>query len=130
MLIWSRNGIFLLDSQSGNIKGFSEPSGGAILLEFRLIKSLNNFIKRFYQLNVQTHLFSSLTLNILKSIYLKKLFLICKQSTIKRKLSLGSVNKMKEIIFELKKMKVIIRNPLQINQGKLKNLKLMIISLT
>ena len=35
---------------------------------------------------------------------------------------------MKEIIFELNKMKVTIRNPLQINQEKLKNLNPMKIS--
>ena len=39
---------------------------------------------------------------------------------IQRKLSLRSVNKMKEIIFELNKMKVIFWKPLQINYRKLK----------
>ena len=45
LLIWSRNGIFLFESHSGNIEGFPDPNGSAILLEFRLILSLNNFIK-------------------------------------------------------------------------------------
>ena len=50
-------------------------------------------------------------------------------SAIKGKLILRNVNnKKKKIIFELNKMKVIIRNPLQINQGKLKNLEPMKIS--
>ena len=39
---------------------------------------------------------------------------------IQRKLSLRSVNKMKEIIFELNKMKVIFWKPLKINYRKLK----------
>ena len=46
-------------------------------------------------------------------------------SSIQRKLSFGSINKkkLKEIIFELNKMKATIRNPSQINQGKLTTLK-------
>ena len=51
-LIWGRNGVFLFDSHIRNIEGFADPKGSAVLLEFRLIRSLNNFIKRFYQENV------------------------------------------------------------------------------
>ena len=51
-LIWGRNGVFLFDSHSRNIEGFPYPNGSAVLLEFRLIRSLNNFIKKFYQVNV------------------------------------------------------------------------------
>ena len=45
-------------------------------------------------------------------------------SVIHRKLSFGSVIKikLKEMIFELNKMKVTISNLIQINQGKLKHL--------
>ena len=46
-----RNGVFLFDSHNRNIEGFPDPNGRAVLLEFRLILSLNNFIKRFYQVN-------------------------------------------------------------------------------
>ena len=100
----------------------------------------------------QTHLFSSMTPNILRLIYLQKIFLMYKQfkivreiqittlspkrvkmililklsvSVIHRKLSFRSVIKMKlkEMIFELNKMKITISNIIQINQGKLKHLK-------
>ena len=56
-----------------------------------------------------------------------KMILILKLrvSVIHRKLSFRSVSKMKlkEMIFELNKMKITISNIIQINQGKLKHLK-------
>ena len=51
-LIWVRNGVFLFDCHSRNIEGFPDPNGCAVPLEFRLMRSLNNFIKRFYRVNV------------------------------------------------------------------------------
>ena len=51
-LIWGRNGAFLFDSHSRNIEGFPDPIGRAVLLEFTLVRSLNNCIKNFYQVNV------------------------------------------------------------------------------
>ena len=52
LLIWGTNRVFLFDSHSRNIKGFPDPNDSAVLLEFKLIRSLNNFIKKFYQVNV------------------------------------------------------------------------------
>ena len=52
MLIWGGNGLFLFDSHIRNVEGFPDPNVSAVLLEFRLIRSLNIFIKRFYQVNV------------------------------------------------------------------------------
>ena len=52
MLIWGGNGVFLFNSHIRNVEGFPDPNVSAVLLEFRLIRSLNIFIKRFYQVNV------------------------------------------------------------------------------
>ena len=52
LLILDRNGVFFFDSHSRNIEVFPEPNSSAVLLEFRLIRSLNNFTKTFYQVNV------------------------------------------------------------------------------
>ena len=95
----------------------------------------------------QLHFLSCKTSNMLRSIHLQKIFLIKKQfqivreiqitvitqeigimililkftvSAIQRKISLRTVSKIKQIIFELNKVKLIISNPFQIEQGKLK----------
>ena len=43
------NSFFLFDSHSRNIDGFNDPNGRAVLLEFRTMMSLNNFIKYFFE---------------------------------------------------------------------------------
>lgn len=52
LLIWDRNGVFLSDFHSLNIEGFPDPNTSAVFLEFRFMWSLNNLIKRFYQVNL------------------------------------------------------------------------------
>ena len=47
--IWCVNSFFLFDSHICNIDGFNDPNGRAVLLEFRTMMSLNNFIKSFYE---------------------------------------------------------------------------------
>ena len=47
--IWCVNSFFLFDLHSRNIDGFNDPNGGPVLLEFRTMTSLNNFIKSFFQ---------------------------------------------------------------------------------
>ena len=63
LLIWVRNRVFLFDSHCRNVEGFPDSNGSAILLEFRLILSPNNLIKRFYHVNVTIHFFSCITCN-------------------------------------------------------------------
>ena len=46
--IWCVNSFFLFDSHICNIDGFNDPNGRAVLLEFRTMMSLNNFIKSFF----------------------------------------------------------------------------------
>ena len=58
-LIWGRNGVFLFDSHSRNIEGFPDPKSSAVFLEITLIRSLNNFLKRFYQVNVPNSFLNS-----------------------------------------------------------------------
>ena len=53
LLIWS---IFVY-FDSRNIKVFPDTNGSAVLLEFRLKRSFNNFIKKFYQVNVPNSFF-------------------------------------------------------------------------
>ena len=53
--IWGKNGVFWFDFHSQNTEGFLDPSGSAGLLEFRLIRSPNNFSKRFYQTTGSKH---------------------------------------------------------------------------
>ena len=43
------NLFFLFDSHSDNIDGFNDPNGRAVLLEFRAMMSLNNFVKSFFE---------------------------------------------------------------------------------
>ena len=47
--IWCVNSFFLFGSHSHNIDGFNDPNGRAVLLEFRTMMSLNNFIKSFFE---------------------------------------------------------------------------------
>ena len=42
------NSFFLFDSHSRNIDGFNDPNDRAMLLEFRTMITLNNFIKCFF----------------------------------------------------------------------------------
>ena len=47
--IWCVNSFFLFDSHIRNIDGFNDPNGRAVLLEFRTMMSLNNFIKSVFE---------------------------------------------------------------------------------
>ena len=151
LLIWVRNRVFLFDSHCRNVEGFPDSNGSAIFLKFRLILSPNNLIKRFYHVNVTIHFFSCITCNqnVKINIYAENISNI--QTALNRQRnhittispkggimilvlkllsmpSLRSVNKMKGIIFDLNKMKFIMRNLHQINQGKSDHLKSMKIS--
>lgn len=75
--IWVRNGLFLFDSHSRNIKGFPDPNGSTLFLEFRLVRSLNKFIKRFNQVNVTTPFRLQDDIQY-RLIYLQKILLIYK----------------------------------------------------
>ena len=46
--IWCMNSFFLFGSSSHNIDGFNDPNDADVLLEFRTMISLNNFIKSFF----------------------------------------------------------------------------------
>ena len=46
--IWCVNSFFLFDPHSRNIDGFNDPNDRALLVEFRTMMSLNNFIKSFF----------------------------------------------------------------------------------
>ena len=43
------NSLFVFDSHSRNADGYHDPNGKAILLEFRLVTSLNSHIKFFFE---------------------------------------------------------------------------------
>ena len=47
--IWCVNSFFLFDLHSRYIDGFNDPNGRAVLLEFRTVMSLNNFIKSVFE---------------------------------------------------------------------------------
>ena len=47
--IWCMNSFYLFDSDSSNIDSFNDLNSRAVLLEFRTMMSLNNFIKFFYE---------------------------------------------------------------------------------
>ena len=48
-IIWWNNSLFVFDSHSRNADGCHDPNGKAILLEFRLVSSLNSYIKSFFE---------------------------------------------------------------------------------
>ena len=53
--IWCVNLFILFNYHSRNIDGFNDPNGGAVLLEFRTMISLNNFIKSFLKIALVCH---------------------------------------------------------------------------
>ena len=48
-IIWWNNSLFVFDSHSRNADGCHDSNGKAILLEFRLVSSLNSYIKSFFE---------------------------------------------------------------------------------
>ena len=48
-IIWWNNSLFVSDSHRRNADGYHDPNGKAILLEFRLVSSLNSYIKSFFE---------------------------------------------------------------------------------
>ena len=48
-IIWWNNSLFVFDSHSRNADGYHDSNGKAILLEFRLVSSLNSYIKSFFE---------------------------------------------------------------------------------
>ena len=50
-LIWNKSGIFLCDSHSRNKEGFITSDGASVLLKFKTLDDVQNYIKEVYMLS-------------------------------------------------------------------------------